>query len=591
MNIDRQPRHVSRRRFIELAAVGVLAAACEPLSRFFGTSPDSSISPSTPTESPEAEPITTAELSLVTDPTEREAFLNRLPGDRPEAQGGDENIAVFDFKFGNITLRGAYYQLTREAINEGVTITYRNKDGQLVLSLNTAAFYLEMLGPDNQRVIQRLIGISDPVVDPATGMPTQDIVVTWFYDPFGFPKSEKSSAVQLTIPVLGYRLPNGQGNPLDMWFIPLLGDGVVVPGYTPSYPLEVTGLYEGGVPEAFKVKATIKITPELGQVFKYFSQIGLTLSYEEEGNWSIRTENFGVQVPNTTLGDNALTVIIDTEMITIPLAEVPARLQTKDDKLLLLNSDGKQVLATFDPNKAENGWQKFLNEHDLNPNFTETVFQEFMGVEINSELTVDKSLDPMVQKVTIGDAAYTKFIARSIYKVWLKKGGPNGTGPGTETTFEEFMALWATAQKTNNPADWEKVQLKNIWANDLEDGNGYVQQPYTIWPMYTGEAPEGVRGIDKVSIVMVKRSKVKNITKLESSYDSGAGTNLKGGTMYFYAGMPNSHYSAGVTATFIGTSFCRYLIQNSGGSFLSMGLSIDNELKSILINGKIVQYP
>lgn len=297
-------------------------------------------------------------MSLVTDSTEREAFLNRLPGDRPEAQGGDENIAVFDFKFGNMTLRGAYYQLTREAINEGVTIAYRNKDGQLVLSLNTAAFYLEMLGADNQRVVQRLIGISDPVVDPATGNPTQDIAVTWFYDPFGFPKSEKSSAVQLTIPVLGYELPNGQGNPLNMWFIPLLGDGVVVPGYTPGSFLKVTGLYEGGVPEAFKVKATIRITPELGQVFKYFSQIGLTLSYEEEGDWSVKTENFGVQVPDTTLGDNALTIIIDTGIITIPLAEVPARLQTKDGKLLLLNSDGKQVLATFDPLRAADGWQK-----------------------------------------------------------------------------------------------------------------------------------------------------------------------------------------------------------------------------------------
>lgn len=177
-----------------------------------------------------------------------------------------------------------------------------------------------------------------------------------------------------------------------------------------------------------------------------------------------------------------------------------------------------------------------VDEHDLRPAYIETVSQEFMGVMINSQLIVDKSLDPIIRKVTIPDAVHAEFIARTFFKVWWRRGEVAHSGAATEKDFKAFMALWETAQATNDPADWRKVELRDIWANDLTDGNGYQQEPYVIWPMYFGgSAPEGVRGIEELSIALVKGRKVKNITMFKDNlYEEGWGTNLEDATLYVY---------------------------------------------------------
>ena len=227
-----------------------------------------------------------------------------------------------------------------------------------------------------------------------------------------------------------------------------------------------------------------------------------------------------------------------------------------------------------------------VEQIDLKPNYEQKVAVEYMGVQINASLITDQSLDPVITKVTVGEKAYAEFIARSLYKVWLKKGGPDGTGPATATTFEQFMALWATAQQSGQEADWRQVQIENIWANEIPTP-GYEQHPYTIWFMHAGETPEDVRGISTLSIALVKTRKMKNITAYEDSeYNSGKGINIEDGKMYLYAGLPSAPYNSGRTANFI-ASFNRFLIENSGGSFKSG--KIEEDLKAILINGGLAQ--
>ena len=233
-----------------------------------------------------------------------------------------------------------------------------------------------------------------------------------------------------------------------------------------------------------------------------------------------------------------------------------------------------------------------MEEHDLNPAYTETVLREFMGVKINAELITDQSLDPEVTKVTVSEKAYTEFIARIIFKVWWKKGEMTHSGIATEEDFKVFMELWQKAQESNDPTNWQKVQINNIWANDLNDGNGYIQKPYTIWPMYEGEAPEGVRGIDKIAVALVNGRRVKNLTLFdENPYDIGLGTNLDGKTLFMYGGLANGVYRSCVkcTASGLGT-LAWWLNRNSGGRISGYG-SGHKDLSKILLNGGLEIYP
>ena len=178
----------------------------------------------------------------------------------------------------------------------------------------------------------------------------------------------------------------------------------------------------------------------------------------------------------------------------------------------------------------------------------------------------------------------------TVYKVWLTKGGLDGTGPATATTFEQFMSLWAKAQQSGLEADWRQVQVKNIWANDIPTP-GYEQHPYTIWFMHDGATPANVKGISKVSIALVKTAKMENITAFtDGTYTSGMGLNIESGKMYFYAGLSNSHYSAEKTALYM--SFFNWFLNKNSNSLLSLGTAQrDNELKEILVNGALTQKP
>ena len=232
---------------------------------------------------------------------------------------------------------------------------------------------------------------------------------------------------------------------------------------------------------------------------------------------------------------------------------------------------------------------------DLKPNYEQKVAVEYMGVQINASLITDQSLDPVITKVTVGEKAYAEFIARSLYKVWLKKGGPDGTGPATAATFEQFMALWATAQQSGQEADWRQVQIKNIWANEIATP-GYEQHPYTIWFMHAGQTPEDVRGISKMSISLVNGADVKNITnfsdKQKSSGYLGMGTNFDGGTLYIYHGFAMDILSiyGNKTGIAYGMSITPLWLNKNLGGVFSGSLNQSKDLANPLLNGGLMIY-
>jgi hypothetical protein len=230
-------------------------------------------------------------------------------------------------------------------------------------------------------------------------------------------------------------------------------------------------------------------------------------------------------------------------------------------------------ILTYDPKGGE--WVAPVDEHELQPAYTETVDQEFMGVHIHAELVTDQSLAPTIKEVKMGEAAYTEFIARTIYKAWQAKR----PGPETEEGFKSYIALWAKAQASGLQADWDQVAL-TIFANDLNDGNGYKVKQEKIWPMYSGQTPDGVRGIDSITIALVNGTKVKNNTVVSES-ELSYGTNLDNNMLLIYYGLyyggnfPNLAENVAQGATGIGN----WIANGRSGS------SINKSLQNVLLNG------
>jgi len=221
---------------------------------------------------------------------------------------------------------------------------------------------------------------------------------------------------------------------------------------------------------------------------------------------------------------------------------------------------------------------------DLKPNYEQKVAVEYMGVQINASLITDQSLDPVITKVTVGEKAYAEFLARSLYKVWLKKGGPEGTGPATAATFEQFMALWSTAQQSGQEADWRQVQIKKIWANEIATP-GYEQHPYTIWFMHAGETPEDVRGVEKFTIALVNGSKVQNILPNGEDYlhGAGAGSNIDNNGFYVYMGIDFSFGGKGAVFGKVADT-SNWLIRNAGNPKTIRDGSLDQIMYKFLKN-------
>jgi len=336
-------------------------------------------------------------------------------------------------------------------------------------------------------------------------------------------------------------------------------------------------VFGGGQPGEISYSVLNRIVDSNGMV-------GLGLTSDIGGN---RLEN-PVMIFNTGLTEKEISQLTADDLLKRDILFIPGGVKVPSERII----GAKPLFSLLPVEPTPTPELIKMEEHDLNPAYTETVLREFMGVKINAELITDQSLDPEVTKVTVSEKAYTEFIARIIFKVWWKKGEMTHSGIATEEDFKVFMELWQKAQESNDPTNWQKVQINNIWANDLNDGNGYIQKPYTIWPMYEGEAPEGVRGIDKIAVALVNGRRVKNLTLFdENPYDIGLGTNLDGKTLFMYGGLANGVYRSCVkcTASGLGT-LAWWLNRNSGGRISGYG-SGHKDLSKILLNGGLEIYP
>ena len=197
-------------------------------------------------------------------------------------------------------------------------------------------------------------------------------------------------------------------------------------------------------------------------------------------------------------------------------------------------------------------------EWDLNPSYVQTIVTEYMGVKLNLELITDSSLSPDITKIRLEDGfdhVLAAVIARDIFWLWWAKGPePHNFDPHTfdvsalDVEFVSFMGLWEKAQETNDPEDWEKVQINRIRANDLNDGYGYQMNPYNLWMMYDGDTPEGITGIKSFSIAYVYTTEVINIQPVWASsyvgeFIRGYGMNIDKDKLIVYLGDTDFRYA------------------------------------------------
>jgi hypothetical protein len=181
-------------------------------------------------------------------------------------------------------------------------------------------------------------------------------------------------------------------------------------------------------------------------------------------------------------------------------------------------------------------------ENDLNPSHVQTIVTEYMGVKFNLELITDSSMNPEITKVIIDEEMFTYVMAKNILRIWWVKGSPGKSIDDiaiSDDDLKSFMSLWAKAQETNDPEDWQKVQIDNLYANDLNDGEGYVQRPYSVWFMYNGdeEPPDGVKPITLVSVALMEKVTPNNASEAHGFLGSDFyGANLNEYNMIFYLG-------------------------------------------------------
>lgn len=195
-------------------------------------------------------------------------------------------------------------------------------------------------------------------------------------------------------------------------------------------------------------------------------------------------------------------------------------------------------------------------EWDLDPYIEKVIDHEWEGIRIKARILVDRSLESVIKSLDVQDDVFAEVVARSIFVVWYARNNPDVGWLRKDKKyfspvwvhpeeFHPFMEMWAKAQETNNPEDWKKVQINNVWANNLNDGNGYQQRPYAMWPMFYGEAPSGIVGMDMLTLALVKTSSVSNLFKSQhyDNYefrkllDAGLGTNINGGDLIVYRGI------------------------------------------------------
>ena len=184
-------------------------------------------------------------------------------------------------------------------------------------------------------------------------------------------------------------------------------------------------------------------------------------------------------------------------------------------------------------------------EWDLDPYIEKSIDYDLEGIRVKAGVIIDRSLEPIIESFEITDEDLAKIVIHSLFVVWYGRNNPDATWlkkdqmrrieiPNKElSTFKELLAK---AQETGDEADWRKVQINDVWVNDLSDGYGYIQKPYNFWPMYDGETPEDVIGMKSFTIALFRTnsSSVRNMFRLDTT--SGFGMNMYDGHLTYYSG-------------------------------------------------------
>ena len=178
-------------------------------------------------------------------------------------------------------------------------------------------------------------------------------------------------------------------------------------------------------------------------------------------------------------------------------------------------------------------------EWDVNPYIIEDIEGEYEGVTVKARLIIDKSLEDIVESVDVNDDIFAEAIVRSLMHVAYQRSSNSDFYNVPSYEIDRLIKIWAEAQSTGSETYWRQVQLDNIWANDLNDGSGYLEKVYNFWPMYEGTTPDDVLAMSKITIVYFDSSKSDIASAPVISGDEFGeawGSSLDGKNFIFYTG-------------------------------------------------------
>jgi len=242
-------------------------------------------------------------------------------------------------------------------------------------------------------------------------------------------------------------------------------------------------------------------------------------------------------VPTDT--DQVEIAITEIAQANINTPEIPAETSTPTTEPTIT----KTSLPTIDKHPPTPTVERPV-EWDIDPYIETEIEEEYKGVKIKASVIIDRSLEPLVEGIYVNNNLLSEMIAKSLAYVWYSRRNNYYYSfqyrRFTSEEMDKWFGIWAKAQETGLEYYWRQVQLENIWANDLNDGDGYVQQPYAFWPMYDGLPPNGVTAINKIIIVLfdAPKSDICNVTTSPkwTYFGRVIASNLDNKNFIFYSG-------------------------------------------------------
>ena len=173
---------------------------------------------------------------------------------------------------------------------------------------------------------------------------------------------------------------------------------------------------------------------------------------------------------NMLLAEIILSIILLTVSAGCGASVLPATTTPIPSNTAIPISTPKPTL-TSSPTETPTQTPTPVVERDLQPAYIETVEQAYNDVEIKLSIVTDASLDssnPPLHKIYINPHfnsydgenskdALAHLVALTFYKLWRSRQIP--LQPTSDADFKSYLQLWSQAQKSNDLADWEKVQI------------------------------------------------------------------------------------------------------------------------------------